>query len=316
MPPSRPAFRRLVWIVLGVTLAVVAWGGLVRATGSGAGCGNHWPVCNGEVVPHSPSTATLIEYTHRASSGLVLVLTLALFLWGRRGHVPGNPVRTGVTAVLVFMLTEAAVGALLVLNRWVGLDASVARALAVSAHLANTFFLLGALALTTEWVRGDQGLPRAPRWPLLLATGALLLVGVSGAIAALGDTLFPARSLSQGLAQDVAPTSHFLLRLRSWHPFLAVLTGALVVACAEWLSRRAVAARWLAVGVSFMVLTQLGLGMLNLVLLAPVPLQLLHLLVADLLWVLWVKLLARASPRLSPARSETAPHAALSYESR
>src|SRR5205085_9860114 len=126
-----PRFRAFLWGFLVAVLGVVTWGALVRATGSGAGCGAHWPICNGEVVPTAPGRATLIEWTHRASSGLLLLLTPVSFGWGFRAHPRGHPVRRGVTWILVFMLSEAAVGAALVISGWVGLDASVARALAV-----------------------------------------------------------------------------------------------------------------------------------------------------------------------------------------
>src|ERR1044071_6014303 len=144
-------FARYAWGVLGVNLFVILWGALVRATGSGAGCGAHWPLCNGEVLPPNPSTATLIEYTHRASSGAALLLVVGLFWWSRRGFPAGHPARRGAAWALLFICVEALVGAGLVLFELVGRNASAERAGYLAFHLLNTFLLLGALALTAHW---------------------------------------------------------------------------------------------------------------------------------------------------------------------
>src|SRR5271167_1479156 len=72
---------RYAWFVGGWNVAVIHWGALVRATGSGAGCGNHWPLCNGEVIPTSPRIATMIEFTHRAMTGGATITIFLLLLW-------------------------------------------------------------------------------------------------------------------------------------------------------------------------------------------------------------------------------------------
>src|SRR4051812_37795757 len=219
---------RFAWVVLIYNVAVIVWGAYVRATGSGAGCGAHWPLCNGTVVLRAPAIATLIEFSHRATSGLSLVSVVALFFWARRVAAPGHPVRLGAALSLGFMLSEAALGAGLVLFQLVANDASAARALAVGAHLLNTFLLLGALTLSVFWASGGGGLnagaeSRRARWQLTLGAAALLLVSVAGAITALGDTLFPSASFAEGLGADLSSTSHLLIRLRTIHPVLAVM---------------------------------------------------------------------------------------------
>lgn len=299
-------FRRFAWFVLGYDLAVIAWGAFVRATGSGAGCGRHWPTCQGEVIPRSPAVETLVELTHRVSSGLALLMVIALLVWARRAYAPGHPARKAAALSLAFMVTEALLGAGLVLFGWVARDASAARAVAMSLHLVNTFALLAALALTAAWSEGPAGL--APRGrgalPLALALGAaaMLLVGITGAVAALGDTLFPAATLAEGLRQDLDPRTAMLLRLRVVHPPAAVLAGLTLVYGASLAARGAASlrARRAALVLAALVVVQIVAGAVNLGLLAPVWLQLVHLLLADLVWIALV-ILAAAS--LAPARS-------------
>ena len=223
---------RFAWGVLSYNIAVILWGAYVRASGSGAGCGSHWPFCNGEVLPRDPGVATIIEFSHRATSGLALLFVVALLVWTLRGTRAGHPARGAAWASLFFMLTEAAVGAGLVLFRLVADNATMARALFMAAHLMNTFILVGCLTLTAYWLSG--GVPvrvRGAGWrggAVALGLAALILTGISGAVAALGDTLFPAGSLADALWNDLSPTSHLLIRLRVLHPAIAIGTGVLI----------------------------------------------------------------------------------------
>jgi heme A synthase len=301
---------RFARIVLGWNVAVILWGAFVRATGSGAGCGAHWPLCNGEVVPRAPALETMVEFTHRATSGLALLLVFALGLWVFREKPKGHPARRAAGASVVFILVEAAVGAGLVLLGLVGENDTVARALFMAGHLANTFVLLACLTLVAHWCATDARLrPEAvSRFGWVMGIGALALVGVgkSGAVAALGDTLYPARSVLGGLAQDVSPTAHFLVQLRIAHPILA-LAGALLVAFAASRVLRATddaGVRGAAWAVSALTLLQLGGGLLNVALLAPVWMQIVHLLLADVVWIAFVLLSVRALslPLPAPAR--------------
>ena len=280
--------RFAIW-TLGCNLVVVLWGAVVRATGSGAGCGSHWPLCNGVVVPQAPTTATLIELTHRLTSGLALVMVVVLAVACWRTLPREHAARRASVAALVLMVVEAAIGAGLVLLHLVGSNASVARAAYMGLHLAVTFFLLGSLALTAWWadaaprLRGDRRVATF----LAIAGGGLLLVASSGAIAALGDTLFPAGSLAAGVQQDLSPASHFLLRLRVLHPLLAVGVAAYLLFLPQLVRapRMGKTPRKLGSAVSLLALVQLAVGAANLGLLAPIALQLLHLLLADLLWI-------------------------------
>ncbi len=309
-------------LVLAWNLGTVLWGAYVRATGSGAGCGAHWPLCNGEVLPRSPAVETLIELTHRLTSGVALLLVAGLVLWVFRVRPHGDRVRFWAAASGVLILTEALLGAGLVLFELVADDDSSARAFAMVAHLINTFALLGAIALAVRWTAAPPG-PARERLrvpPLVVAAGlAVVAIAATGAIAALGDTLFPARSLGEGLRQDFSPTSHLLLRLRILHPVLGVLLGAftalVALLCAARGGSRAVGR--LGVAVAGLVVLQLVCGFANWILLAPVWLQLVHLLLADGLWITLVLLgsaTAEATAVPAAARTEPAPALAAARE--
>lgn len=287
---------RYAWLVLVYNLGVVAWGAYVRATGSGAGCGSRWPLCNGEVLPRTQAVATLIEFSHRATSGLALLSVVALAVWARRATAAGHPVRTGAALSLAFMISEALLGAGLVLFGLVADNASAVRALVVSLHLLNTFLLLASLTLTVWWA-ADGGWPRADEhgdtwWRLVAAGSALLLVSCSGAITALGDTLFPSATLREALRADLSATSHLLIRLRTIHPILAVLT-ALALMSSVWRIAGGRRMRFASPQLmTWLLAVQLAAGLANVLLLAPIWLQLGHLLLADAIWIAFVFLAA------------------------
>ncbi|HEY8432913.1 MAG TPA: COX15/CtaA family protein [Sandaracinaceae bacterium] len=305
--------RRYAWGVLAYNLAVILWGAYVRATGSGAGCGAHWPTCNGEVVPRAENVETLVEFTHRVTSGVAFVLVLALMIAALRARPKGHPVRAAAVASFVFMVVEAAVGAGLVLLELVADNQSMARAGWMAAHLVNTFLLVASMTLAALWAAPEATAPRlrgagAPAW--LIGVGLVLtaVVGATGAVTALGDTLFPAESLAHGLVQDFSSTAHFLVRLRVWHPVAAVATGLFVVGVAALTAmlRPEPRVRRAAQALALLFVLQIGGGFLNLVLLAPVWMQLVHLLMADLVWIALVVLgaLSLEAPQV-PARAGT-----------
>lgn len=284
--------RRYAYSVVAINIGVILWGAFVRATGSGAGCGSHWPTCNGEVVPRAESVETMIELTHRLTSGVAFILVFALMIAALRARPKGHPMRAAAVWSFVFMVLEAAIGAGIVLLELVADNQSIARAGWMAAHLVNTFLLLACLTLTAWWSREDAvGIDlrahRALSWILGLALIGAMLVGVTGAITALGDTLFPAASLREGLEQDLSPTAHFLIRLRVWHPVSAVLVGIYTVAAGglaamirpDPLVRRA------AIVLAALFAAQIGGGFLNLLLLAPIWMQMVHLLMADTVWM-------------------------------
>ena len=284
---------RFAWGVLAYNVAVVLWGSVVRATGSGAGCGNHWPLCNGEMVPRAPAIATVIEFSHRLTSGLALLLVVALLVAAFRARPARHPARRAAAWSLAFMVGEAGVGAGLVLFELVAGNRSLARGLFMATHLVNTFLLLGALTLTAHYAGGGSRARMRGRDAGLLGLGlfAVLLVSASGAIAALGDTLFPSQSLAEALQADLSPAAHVLIRLRVLHPFLALATAAYLVSLSLLLRRKNPLP--LARGLAILALAQTALGGLNVLLLAPVWMQVSHLLLADLVWIVLVLFAAR-----------------------
>lgn len=329
-PPSATARRGLSTLQLAVlTIAanalVIIQGAFVRATGSGAGCGRHWPLCNGEVVPLSGGVHTAIEFTHRLLSLGVLILGAWLFarVWRMRRQNPGLFAFT--VAATAFLLVEAGLGALTVLWGLTGDNTSIERGLMVATHLVNSLLLVGSLAGVLLYAR-----PRPPAWPLRLRgqgpLGTVLAIGLvgmlflmfSGGIAAMGNTMFPSASLAEGIAADFDPESHPLIRLRILHPIIGITVGIylfLSLGTAWWI-KPAPEGRALAQGLLAVYLVQLGVGTLNLALLAPIVLQLLHLGLAVvsffLLAALTVVLLA--APARRPARAAAGRHADAAME--
>ena len=283
------------WAVLGLNILVILWGAFVRATGSGAGCGAHWPTCDGQVLPRPESAEMFVEFTHRLTSGVALAV-VGMLVWAWRAWPAGHPVRTGALASMVFMIVEALVGAVLVIFELVAYDTSLARPFVVAVHLINTFLLLGAITLTGWWAMG--GAPLRWRgsgrlgWTLAAAMIGLLVLGASGAVTALGDTLV----LAAGLRPEDSPLVAQLVGMRIYHPLLAFATGGLI-----WLAWRT--ARRLSPSPALtrtgqlllgVFVGQLLLGGLNVALKAPIWLQLVHLLFSDAIWILFVVMAAQA----------------------
>ena len=293
---NRTGVQRWAWCTLAFFIIVVLECAVVRATSSGAGCGQHWPLCNGEVVPHHPRLATVIEFTHRSLTGVSVFLFAVLIAWTFYATPRRDPARRAASASGLLLLSEAALGALLVLHGWVENNTSAARVIMQSVHFTNTLLLLGASTLTamclgeTTWK--GQGTGRSPgaTWTALAAT---VLTGATGSLAALADTIFPSPDLRTALAADFAQHSPLLIRMRWMHPVAAaVATCAALIMAAQF--RRFGHPR-IALLLAINVAVQVVIGGLDVVLLAPITLQLLHLLSAD---IFWIALVAVAAPVL------------------
>jgi cytochrome c oxidase assembly protein subunit 15 len=284
------------WAVVAYNILVILWGAVVRATGSGAGCGDNWPLCNGDFFPHHPRLATVIEFAHRSMSGVSTVLVIGLVVWTFHAAKRGHRARRAAVASAILLLTEALLGAVLVLGGYVQNNISTARVIMQSIHFTNTLLFLGSLALTAWWL-GDRrtlAVPASvrsanrltiPAWIAIIAT---IITGATGAVAALADTLFPSPSLLAGFASDFAANSPLLVRMRWVHPAAAVVGFCCVILLVMKLRSR----------LSWIVTTLLGLqfilGIADVLLLAPTWMQILHLLGADLYWIALVCLAAEA----------------------
>jgi len=305
-------FRRFALAVLGYNVAVTLWGAFVRATGSGAGCGAHWPLCNGVVVPRSPSVETAIELTHRLTSGLALLSVVALVILAFRALPRGHHGRRAALCAAGFIALEALVGAALVTFGWVAKDGSGARAGVMIVHLVNTFLLLGSIALTAALADRPAGLDLHERGPFAAALGlglaTVLVSGATGAMAALGDTLFPARTVGEGVLAELRGGAPLVLRLRLVHPFASLASALVLLALARAvLQARDERLRPHALWLIGLLLLQVAGGALSVALLAPVWMQIAHLAVADLTWIALILL---GTAALSPAERPAAAPAA------
>ena len=284
-------FEKFAWGFLAYLVAVILFGAWVRISHSGAGCGSHWPTCNGEIVPLEPTINTLIEFTHRITSGLCGVFGLAMVVWA--WHLSGSgAIFRASLATLFFILVEGAIGAGLVLRELVADDDSVARAIVVALHLSNTL-LLTASATLAAWLARGKAMPALGRMParFTLALIRLIATSMTGAVAALGDTLFPIEpTLGPGLidkvSDDLSAANHFLVRLRAVHPVVAIFAGFYVCWLLLPVVREGAAPvkAWASAGL-YLALAELLLGALNVALAAPGWLQIIHLLMAHSLWI-------------------------------
>lgn len=301
---SRFRFDRFAWGIVGATLLVILWGAYVRASLSGDGCGAHWPSCGGGVLPAQVQTKTIVEVSHRLTSLFLIVSTLGLMIWSRYEYVPGHIVRKGAGWSFGLVMSEALVGAGLVLFKLVAHNPSMQRAVAMCAHLIVTLFLVAAMTLTAWWASGGARLQwsrlREESTPLrnlfALSFAAVLVVAVTGSLSALGDTLYPSKTLMEGIRQDFAPSASYLLQHRPLHPLSALIATVLVLAACASSTRFSADARTkqFALTTAALMVSQVVLGLINLLYLAPIPLQLLHLLMANLLWISLVVTAAHA----------------------
>ena len=279
---------------------VILEGAIVRATGSGAGCGNHWPLCNGDFFPHHPRLATIIEYTHRSMTGFCTTLIAILIGWTFLARPRGDRARRAVVWTGILLITEALLGAILVKGGYVENNASDMRVVMQCIHFTNTMLLLAAMAITWWWLRDrtQTTIPLRPQarpvaWLALIAT---IFVGATGSVAALADTLFPPTSVQAAFLQDFAAQSPLIVRMRWLHPASALLA----LGCAIWLAVqiRSTLGRL----VLTLIAAQLFLGVADVLLLAPTWMQVLHLLGADLYWIALVVACASVlAPRRLPS---------------
>ncbi len=292
-------FAKYAWFVLAYNIVVILWGVFLRASKSGDGCGQHWLTCHGEIIPSAPEMKTVIEFSHRITSGMAFIAVLILVIWAFRKFSKGNILRKTSLISFIFIITEALVGAGLVLTGNTAETLTAARPFWMIGHLTNTFILLAFLSLTAWFASGGKpfNFKAEPKVLILLmlAIAGIFFVGMTGSIAALSSMLFPSQSLAEGLQQDFSSTSHILLRLRIFHPISSITVGVFLIFLAGWLRKQEQNNQWVnrfSNALSLLVLLQIAFGAVTLLTGAPIVMQLIHLFLADAVWISFILLSA------------------------
>ena len=261
----------------------------MRLSHSGEGCGPHWPSCHGGyLIDKNAESKTWIEWIHRATSGffglLVLLINIVTFI----KVTPRHPLRKGVLLTLFLTVTEALIGARLVLAGLTTDNSSFMRAWTMNLHLLNSLLLMGSLFVCWRMALGKKY-----HWlvikkkPVIIGILLFFIIAFFGSFSALSSSLFPSSSLWGGFLDDFNPRSHFLIRLRIWHPILALLGGLGLFYWfwqgSFWKNKKT--KKILILSLSLALLS----GLLNLILLSPVFLKLTHLVAVYLLEIsfLW-----------------------------
>ncbi len=272
---------------LGIVLSILSIlaGAFVRATGSGDGCGSTWPTCKGKIIPQLSDTSEVIEFSHRSVSGILLIVTLIIFIKSR-SMSKGSIVRTTVNFLTFFVLFEAAIGAVIVLYEWVGLNSSLPRIIAVPIHLVNTFGLLACYAILYKVLLNNfKNIKQLWDRRFVFIAFLFLLSGATGSITALADVLFPSASFYEGLMEDFDRTSELLTRLRILHPMVATgLSVALIIESRKIQKDYKIDVKFFQILVFIAVI----LGVLNVLSNILLLLSILHLAIADLLWITYI----------------------------
>jgi heme A synthase len=304
-PPTTSRFTQFAWFTLVYNIVVILWGVFLRASKSGDGCGQHWLTCQGEVIPSAPQLKTIIEFSHRMTTGPAFVFVVILLIWALVKFGKGSPVGKAAIVSFVFIITEVLIGAVLVLTGNTAEALTSERPFLAIGHLINSSLLLASLALTAWYSGGDRRIEFTGRGKMIallaIGVGLLLFAGMSGAIAALSSMLFPSETLVEGVSKDFAGSSNLLVRLRVSHPLLAIATSVYLIFLSGWIRKGAeddpATGRWSNI-VSIVALAQLAFGAATFLMLGPIVMQVGHLFLADLLWISFVLMSANyfASP--------------------
>lgn len=272
---------------LGIILSILSIlaGAFVRATGSGDGCGSTWPTCKGKIIPQLSDPSEVIEFSHRSISGILLIVTLIIFIKSRNMS-KGTLVRTTVNFLTFFVVFEAAIGAVIVLYEWVGLNSSLPRIIAVPIHLVNTFGLLACYAVLYKVLLNNfKNIKQLWDRRFVFVAFLFLLSGATGSITALADVLFPSASFYEGLMEDFDRTSELLTRLRILHPIVATgLSVALIIESRKIQKDYKIDVKFL----QLLVIVAVTLGVLNVLSNIVLLLSIFHLAIADLLWITYI----------------------------
>jgi heme A synthase len=287
------ALRKYSLFLLVYSIFAITFGAVVRATGSGAGCGSNWPFCQDEVNLTASQMETVIDFTHRLSSGLTIIFVLILLVWVFKIYEKKSKIRSAARFVFFFVIVQTLIGAGLILFNPVGENSSIIKALIITLHLVNSFFLLASNAILYEWVKDGEPkkllVTKNAKQLFTLMAILFLVLGASGTITALGDTIFSDNLLTQGVKQNFSG-ENFLLQLRVYHPIIAVMIGLgiyfiynnfLKKSKNEKLNRYSKC-------LAGLFLSQLFFGVLTLILNSPIWMQLIHLFLAEIIWIIFI----------------------------
>ncbi|NUN07318.1 MAG: COX15/CtaA family protein [Bdellovibrio sp.] len=302
---TKTQYKKFAFSLLIYTLLVILWGAWVRISHSGDGCGDTWPLCKGQLIPEAQQGKTWVEYGHRLMSGIYGFVVIYFWWVARKLYPVGHFARKVALATLIFMITEALLGAKLVLFGLVTTNDTPYRAFIMALHQINSFMLTGAVSLAFAAATLTAPLPAPSKEDRYYKYMPWLIVaiGITGAWASLSNSLFPTENLWQGLLDDFSDQSHFLIRLRVWHPFFALLGGG-GLALYFWLKAQTAESILLerrSYQMSLTLVTAIAFGILTLLLHAPVWMKIGHLALAHTVWVLllqWVFFVRSQKPNL------------------
>jgi len=279
--------RLLFYTKLGLVLSVLSIlaGAFVRATGSGDGCGATWPTCKGRIIPSLSDTSEIIEFSHRGISGILLIVTLYIFVNSRKLE-KGSIARRVANYLTFFVLFEALIGAVIVIFEWVGLNSSLPRIVAVPIHLVNTFGLLASYVILFKILENKlDSIKNLWDRNFIIISILFLLTGATGSITALADVLYPSASFIEGFLDDFDRTSEVLTRLRIFHPVVStILSIALYIESKQLQKRFDINTNFL----KFLIFAAVFLGVANVLSNIVLFLSIFHLALADLLWITYI----------------------------
>ena len=279
--------RLLFYTKLGLVLSVLSIlaGAFVRATGSGDGCGATWPTCKGKIIPMLSDTSEIIEFSHRSVSGVLLIVTMYIFINSRKLE-KDSIARTVVNYLTFFVLFEALIGAVIVVFEWVGLNSSLPRIIAVPIHLVNTFGLLASYVILYKILENKlDSIKNLWDRNFIVISIFFLLTGATGSITALADVLYPSASFYEGFLDDFDKTSELLTRLRIFHPIVStILSIGLYIESKQLQQKFNINTNFL----KFLIFAAIFLGVTNVLSNIVLFLSIFHLAMADLLWITYI----------------------------
>ena len=282
-------FLSYVWGLLIFTVAVIISGDIVQSTESGAGCGDSWPKCEGSLVPAIENIHTAIEFIHRALTSVLSVGYLGLLAWSYLLFGRRQLVWRSVLFSAFVLLLEILIGAALVFFGWVEDDASWGRVIVDSLHVVNTLILLASLVLILFWASESENRSISKEYSrgrfLIAAIGIVMVITITGTINSLADTLY----FSDQVVVEETPIAQLLVSVRAVHPLVAIIGAFLIVGSIYMVMEDPkVTYSGLGFGIFGILFLQIIVGILNIALLTPVETQIIHLSLADALWVLLI----------------------------